>query len=388
MTFQDASGSTSHLTDASGVLREWYRYDLQGAPMFYDANNNQFSASAFGVRHLFTGQQWYQELGLYDLRNRFYSPDLGRFLQPDPVGFWGGRNLYRYCRNNPVTRWDPFGLDDDDMPPKPPEKGGAPLGGPSGGGGGDGVGGFGNGFDPGFVAGSGEDGALLNTCGNVGGVILGYDATGSDGPGGNGTVGGIGGIGGPGGFEGLGGLGTIGGIGGPGGFGGIGGIGSPGVFPAGNEPGDRDLGSRGRGYAPRGGSRRLLSETIAAMSQYRLEVDPSKIVTPVTRQFASYNLVPFGDTLYYGTSAYAIGGVLGIGAFEAATSGAFEPFRIDGPSTGFIMYGEGRVIGLRYGSTNIVRIDYQPIASSGDRSVLHLNVGPQQTEVPLWPWWW
>ncbi len=269
--------------------------------MFYDANNNQLSASAFGVRHLFTGQQWYQELGLYDLRNRFYSPDLGRFLQPDPIGFWGGRNLYRYCRNNPVMRWDPLGLDDDDMPPKLPEKGGAPLGGPSGGGG-DGVGGFGNGFDPGFVAGSGEDGALLNTCGNVGGVILGYDATGSDGPGGNGTVGGIGGIGGPGGFEGLGGLGTIGGVGGPGGFGGIGGIGSPGAFPAGNEPGDRDLGSRGRGHAARGGSRRLLSETIAAMSQYRLEVDPSKIVTPVTRQFASYNLVPFAKAL----DAYAL----------------------------------------------------------------------------------
>ncbi|MBX6326826.1 MAG: RHS repeat-associated core domain-containing protein, partial [Chthoniobacterales bacterium] len=108
--FQDASGSTSHLTDANGVLREWYRYDLQGAPMFYDANNNQLSASAFGVRHLFTGQQWYPELGLYDLRNRFYSPDLGRFLQPDPVGFSGdATNLYRYCGNNAVTRSDPNG---------------------------------------------------------------------------------------------------------------------------------------------------------------------------------------------------------------------------------------------------------------------------------------
>jgi RHS repeat-associated protein len=64
-----------------------------------------------GVRHLFTGQQWYSELGLYDLRNRFYSPDIGRFLQPDPIGFRGDQNnLYRYCRNNPVTRWDPFGL--------------------------------------------------------------------------------------------------------------------------------------------------------------------------------------------------------------------------------------------------------------------------------------
>ena len=62
------------------------------------------------MRHLFTGQQWYQDIGLYDLRNRFYSPDLGRFLQPDPIGFRGGNNLYRYCGNNPVTGWDPFGL--------------------------------------------------------------------------------------------------------------------------------------------------------------------------------------------------------------------------------------------------------------------------------------
>ncbi len=44
-------------------------------------------------------------------RNRFYSPDIGRFLQPDPIGFRGDRtNLYRYCGNNPVIRKDPFGL--------------------------------------------------------------------------------------------------------------------------------------------------------------------------------------------------------------------------------------------------------------------------------------
>jgi RHS repeat-associated protein len=109
--YQDASGSTSHLANGSGQLLEWYRYDLHGAPFFYDASDNQLSASSYSVRHLFTGQQWYQDLGLYDLRNRFYSPDIGRFLQPDPIGFRGDRtNLYRYCRNNPVTRWDPFGL--------------------------------------------------------------------------------------------------------------------------------------------------------------------------------------------------------------------------------------------------------------------------------------
>jgi RHS repeat-associated protein len=109
--FQDASGSTSHLADANGNLLEWYRYDLDGTPVFYDANNNQLSASNYSVRHLFTGQQWYSELGLYDLRNRFYSPDIGRFLQSDPIDFDGDpTNLYRYSGNNPIIYGDPSGL--------------------------------------------------------------------------------------------------------------------------------------------------------------------------------------------------------------------------------------------------------------------------------------
>jgi RHS repeat-associated protein len=111
--YQDGSGSTSHLADSTGNLLEWYRYDLDGTPIFYGPNDVARSPqnSAYGVRHLFTGQQWHSELGLYDLRNRFYSPDIGRFLQPDPIGFRGDRtNLYRYCGNNPVRRWDPFGL--------------------------------------------------------------------------------------------------------------------------------------------------------------------------------------------------------------------------------------------------------------------------------------
>jgi RHS repeat-associated protein len=108
--YQDGSGSTSHLADSAGNLLEWYRYDLQGTPVFYNFANTQQSASAYSIRHLFTGQQWYAELGLYDLRNRFYSPDIGRFLQPDPVGFNGdATNLYRYCGNNPLTRSDPSG---------------------------------------------------------------------------------------------------------------------------------------------------------------------------------------------------------------------------------------------------------------------------------------
>jgi RHS repeat-associated protein len=109
--YQDASGSTSHLADSAENLLESYRYDLQGTPFFYNASNTLILASAYGVRHLFTGQQWYSDLGLYDLRNRFYSPDIGRFLQADPASFNGDvSNLYRYCENNPLNLADPTGL--------------------------------------------------------------------------------------------------------------------------------------------------------------------------------------------------------------------------------------------------------------------------------------
>src|SRR5437867_831773 len=109
---------SSWFSQYSGTLLEWHRYDLQGTSIVNGDSSNH--SPGYGVRHLFTGQQWYQEFGLYDLRNRFYSSDIGRFLQPDPIGFRGDRtNLYRYCRNNPVTR-----ADLDGTAPHPAENGG------------------------------------------------------------------------------------------------------------------------------------------------------------------------------------------------------------------------------------------------------------------------
>ncbi|MDQ2946121.1 MAG: M91 family zinc metallopeptidase [Acidobacteriota bacterium] len=108
--YQDASGCTSHLADGAGNLAEWYRYDLHGTPLFYNPSNTSIPGSIYGVRHLFTGQQWYGDIGLYDLRNRVYSPDSGRFLQPDPLGHTAGdTNIYRYCWNNPLKGSDPQG---------------------------------------------------------------------------------------------------------------------------------------------------------------------------------------------------------------------------------------------------------------------------------------
>jgi YD repeat-containing protein len=51
--YQDASGSTSHAANSSGTLKEYYRYDLHGAPLFFNASGQPLSDTAIGVRHLF-----------------------------------------------------------------------------------------------------------------------------------------------------------------------------------------------------------------------------------------------------------------------------------------------------------------------------------------------
>lgn len=43
---------------------------------------------------------------------RFFSPETGRYLTPDPIGLAGGINPFVYASNNPLSRIDPWGLAD------------------------------------------------------------------------------------------------------------------------------------------------------------------------------------------------------------------------------------------------------------------------------------
>jgi RHS repeat-associated protein len=106
---QDIIGNVVCLTDDSGQLIEQYTYDAFGKPAVRDAGGNVLSTSK--IPFLFTGREYDWETGLYQYRARDYTPDLGRFLQTDPIDFSGGDgNLYRYCRNNPLRWTDPSGL--------------------------------------------------------------------------------------------------------------------------------------------------------------------------------------------------------------------------------------------------------------------------------------
>jgi RHS repeat-associated protein len=90
------------LTNSSGNTVEVYEYDVYGRVGASDANHPN--------RFMFTGREFDKETGLYYYRARYYNPQIGRFLQTDPVGYGAGMNLYRYCGNSPVGHVDPSGL--------------------------------------------------------------------------------------------------------------------------------------------------------------------------------------------------------------------------------------------------------------------------------------
>lgn len=59
------------------------------------------------IRRLFTEQEFDKESGLYYYNQRYYAPQLGIFINPDPAK--DGINHYVYCLNNPIIYNDPTG---------------------------------------------------------------------------------------------------------------------------------------------------------------------------------------------------------------------------------------------------------------------------------------
>ncbi|MFN2621760.1 MAG: RHS repeat-associated core domain-containing protein [Chthoniobacterales bacterium] len=113
----DRQGNVIALLDYNGNGIERYTYDAFGHPTVTDWNGiTQRDFSWYWNRFMFRGREYFPELGLYDMRARFYYPALGRFLQRDPIGFAGGdANLFRYCNHNPVNGSDPSGLEDPEV---------------------------------------------------------------------------------------------------------------------------------------------------------------------------------------------------------------------------------------------------------------------------------
>ena len=95
----NAHGDVVQLTNSSGTVTKNYTYDAFGVEQ--DASDSD--ANPFR----YCGEQYDSETGNYYLRARYYSPEVGRFTQEDPI--MDGLNWYTYCAGNPVRFYDPSG---------------------------------------------------------------------------------------------------------------------------------------------------------------------------------------------------------------------------------------------------------------------------------------
>jgi RHS repeat-associated protein len=102
-----ASSLVTAMQDALLSRAEYRRFQLGASPVWTPLR--------------FPGQYFDQETGLFENWNRFYDPEMGRYLGPDPVmldpkavpaemGKGFAPYVYAYARNNPVSHVDPMGL--------------------------------------------------------------------------------------------------------------------------------------------------------------------------------------------------------------------------------------------------------------------------------------
>jgi len=101
----DGIGNTIAITDSSGYMVNKYAYDEFG--------NLSNAEETISNPFLYVGRYGVtdDDNGLLYMRARYYDPEVGRFINKDPIGFLGGDvNLYACVWNNPVNWIDPEGL--------------------------------------------------------------------------------------------------------------------------------------------------------------------------------------------------------------------------------------------------------------------------------------
>ncbi|MGW8465964.1 RHS repeat-associated core domain-containing protein [Pseudomonas sp. CLCA07] len=101
----DHLGTPQELTDFGGEIVWSAKYNAYGKVTRLTLGGGEQLEQPLR----FQGQYFDAESGLHYNRHRYYDPDVGRYLTPDPIKLAGGLNPYQYTPN--PTGWvDPLGL--------------------------------------------------------------------------------------------------------------------------------------------------------------------------------------------------------------------------------------------------------------------------------------
>jgi RHS repeat-associated protein len=98
----DYLGTPRVVTSGGSVVWQWKNDNPYGS-------NQATGSIEFNLR--FAGQYYDYESVLHYNIHRSYDPDIGRYMQSDPIGLGGGFNTYNYVNKNPLDAVDPLGLE-------------------------------------------------------------------------------------------------------------------------------------------------------------------------------------------------------------------------------------------------------------------------------------
>lgn len=105
-SYGSLNGSSGLELDDNGNIISLEEYYLFGGTAVWAARS---AAEADYKTVRYSGKEL-DATGLYCYGYRYYQPWAGRWLSADPAGTIDGLNLFRMCRNNPVTFYDKGGL--------------------------------------------------------------------------------------------------------------------------------------------------------------------------------------------------------------------------------------------------------------------------------------
>jgi len=107
-TLQDLAG-----TPLAAVYQQQFQAASAGADqeLFEASDERLIPASSVGNVFGFQGLPKDPETGLIYVRNRYYDPELGRFITADPLGYVDGPSMYQFAGYSPVNFSDPLGLE-------------------------------------------------------------------------------------------------------------------------------------------------------------------------------------------------------------------------------------------------------------------------------------